>query len=100
MIYPNRRKAAALRYNQEQEYAPKVSASGQGYIADTINETAKESIVPIIDDASLVELCAELNINETIPEDVYQAVAEVFAFVYRAVQQIGSVIKRKNIDTL
>ena len=99
MIYHNRKKAAALRYNQEQEYAPKVSTSGQGYIADTIIEKAKESNVPIMEDASLVELLAELNINETIPEELYQAVAEVFSFVYRADQQIGSVIKRKNIDT-
>lgn len=99
MNYRHRKKAAALRYNQEQEYAPKVSALGKGYIADTIIEKAKENNVPIMEDASLVELLAELNINETIPEELYQAVAEVFAFVYRADQQIGSANKIKNIDT-
>lgn len=38
----------------------------------------------MLEDASLVELLAELNINETIPEELYQAVAEVFAFIYQA----------------
>lgn len=77
-----RKKAVALRYH-EQYTAPKVTATGKGYIAESIIEKAEEHQVPIIEDATLVELLAELNINETIPEELYEAVAEVFAFIYR-----------------
>ena len=83
-----RKKAVALRYNQEQNHAPKVVATGKGLIAENVIEKAKENNVPILEDESLVELLAELNINETIPEDLYQAVAEVFAFIYQADQNI------------
>lgn len=79
-----RTKAAALRYDHNRGQAPTVAASGKGIIAENIIEKAKQNNVPIQEDASLVELLAELNINETIPEELYQAVAEVFAFVYRA----------------
>lgn len=89
------KKAAALKYNQEQQYAPKVAATGKGLVADTIIEKAKQNNVPILEDASLVELLAELNINETIPEELYQAVAEVFAFVYRTDQVMQSNNERK-----
>lgn len=84
----NRKKAVALRYDQEKGYAPKIAATGKGLIAENIIEKAKEHNVPILEDTSLIELLAELNINETIPEELYQAVAEVFAFVYRADQTI------------
>jgi len=83
-----RKKAVALRYNQEQNHAPKVVATGKGLIAENVIEKAKENNVPILEDESLVELLAELNINETIPEELYQAVAEVFAFIYQADQNI------------
>jgi len=83
-----RKKAVALRYDQVQNHAPKIVASGKGLIAENVIEKAKEHNVPILEDESLVELLAELNINETIPEELYQAVAEVFAFIYRADQNI------------
>lgn len=85
-----RNKAAALRYDDELESAPMVFATGKGLTAENIIEKAKENDVPILEDASLIEILAELNINETIPEELYQAVAEVFAFVYRTDKSIES----------
>lgn len=79
-----RKKAVALRYNQEANQAPKIAATGKGMVAENIIAKAQENNVPIMEDHSLVELLAELNINETIPEELYQAVAEVFAFIYQA----------------
>lgn len=79
-----RKKAAALRYDKEADEAPEVMAAGKGYLAESIIEKAGKAKVPVLEDASLVELLAELNINETIPEELYQAVAEVFAFIYQA----------------
>lgn len=77
------KKAVALQYNQKGTSAPRVAATGKGYVASRIVKRAEESNVPIQEDASLVELLAELNINEKIPEDLYQAVAEVFAYIYQ-----------------
>lgn len=88
-----RKKAVALRYDKEKGHAPKIVATGKGLVAENVIGKAKENNVPILEDESLVEILAELNINETIPEELYQAVAEVFAFVYRADQTI----KRKNM---
>lgn len=83
-----RKKAVALRYDKEQGHAPKVVATGKGIVAENVIKKAEESNVPILEDESLVEILAELNINETIPEELFQAVAEVFAFIYRADQTI------------
>ncbi|MFD2044087.1 EscU/YscU/HrcU family type III secretion system export apparatus switch protein [Ornithinibacillus salinisoli] len=84
-----RQKAAALQYDPNRESVPKVTANGKGLIAENIIEKAKMNDVPIIEDPSLVELLAELNINEKIPQELYQAVAEVFAFIYHTDQQLN-----------
>ncbi|WP_284139935.1 MULTISPECIES: EscU/YscU/HrcU family type III secretion system export apparatus switch protein [unclassified Virgibacillus] len=83
-----RQKAAALQYDVKKSHAPKVTAIGKGLVADNIIAEAKKANVPILEDPSLVELLAKLNINETIPAELYQVVAEVFAFVYRTDQEI------------
>ncbi|MCF3942448.1 EscU/YscU/HrcU family type III secretion system export apparatus switch protein [Oceanobacillus alkalisoli] len=79
-----RRKAASLSYNLDKHQAPIVSAAGKGYVAEDIIKLAKEHNVPIVEDESLAELLTELNVNEAIPEELYQVVAEVFAFIYEA----------------
>lgn len=80
---PKRKRAAALSYDKIGSSAPKVTALGEGLIAENIIEQALAHDIPIMEDASLVELLANLNINEAIPEELFQAVAEVFAYVYR-----------------
>ncbi|MEH6937429.1 EscU/YscU/HrcU family type III secretion system export apparatus switch protein [Bacillus sp. JJ664] len=83
-----RKEAIALKYNTELDSAPKVVAKGKGVIADEILSKAKEFGVPIQEDPSLVEVLSQLEINQTIPEDLYSVVAELFAFIYRADQQL------------
>ena len=78
-----RKQAVALRYNQERDNAPKVIGKGQGFLADEIIERAKEHDIPIQEDATLVELLGQLEINQSIPAELYEAVAEVFAFIYQ-----------------
>lgn len=75
--------AIALRYDHSNDSAPKVLAKGKGIIAENILEKARELDIPVQKDPSLAELLGRLNINETIPEELYAAVAEVFAFVYK-----------------
>ncbi|MCI2253131.1 EscU/YscU/HrcU family type III secretion system export apparatus switch protein [Domibacillus sp. PGB-M46] len=89
MNQPNRRQAAALSYNPDSVGAPVIKAKGKGLIADQIIASAKENNIPIQEDPGLVELLGQLEINEAIPEDLYQAVAEVFAFIYRLDQSLG-----------
>ncbi|WP_078413308.1 EscU/YscU/HrcU family type III secretion system export apparatus switch protein [Priestia abyssalis] len=82
-----RKQAVALSYESSTDDAPKVLAKGKGFVADQIIEKARDHQIPIQEDASLVELLGQLAINEKIPEELYQAVAEIFAFVYRLDQQ-------------
>jgi flagellar biosynthesis protein len=74
--------AVALSYDASIQAAPKVIAKGKGDVAANIIEVAKEHHVPIQEDSSLVELLSQLQMNEVIPEQLYNAVAEVFAFIY------------------
>lgn len=81
------KKAVAMQYDGERNFSPKLTALGKGLVADNIIKKAHENDVPIIEDTSLVELLSELNINEVIPDELYEAVAEVFAFVYQVDQR-------------
>ena len=82
------KQAVALSYEAEKDDAPKIVAKGKGFVADEIIKKAHEHQIPIQEDASLVELLGQLTINEKIPEELYQAVAEIFAFVYKIDQNI------------
>lgn len=84
-----RKEAVALTYDKSKQDAPRIIAKGKGLIAEGILERANEHNIPVHEDGSLVELLGKLNINEQIPEDLYQAVAEVFAFIYKADQAAG-----------
>lgn len=79
-----RKKAVALSYDPKKHghHAPVVKAVGKGMIAEKILAQATKYDVPILEDHSLVELLAELNINDVIPAELYETVAEVFAFIY------------------
>ncbi|MFS0688115.1 EscU/YscU/HrcU family type III secretion system export apparatus switch protein [Sporosarcina sp. 179-K 8C2 HS] len=83
----------ALSYDPNAGDAPKVVAKGKGEIAENILAKAKEHDVPIQEDPTLVELLGQLNVDETIPEQLYQAVAEVFAYIYHVDREHSS---RKN----
>jgi len=84
-----RKEVVALSYKRNLENAPVVIAKGKGEIAENIIKVAKENHIPIQEDPSLLSLLSQLDINESIPEELYQAVAEVFAFIYRIDQSHG-----------
>ena len=84
-----RKEAIALSYDPEVSDAPKVIAKGKGKIAENILERAEEHDIPVQEDPSLLELLGQLNVNETIPEELYQAVSEVFAYIYRLDRDTG-----------
>ena len=78
-----RQLAVALGYDVDRNSAPKVLAKGAGHVAERILELAKEHDIPIRQDADLVQALAKLDLGEAIPKELYPAVAEVLAYVYR-----------------
>ncbi len=81
------RKAVALRYDTEEDTAPRIIAKGQRIIAEKIIALAKEHGIHVHEDPDLVAVLSKLDLNIPIPESLYQAVAEVLAFVYRLNKQ-------------
>ncbi len=78
-----RERAVALRYESEKDDAPRVVAKGQGETAKRIVEIAREHGVTIYEDGELAGVLSRLDLNQVIPPELYWAVAEVLAFVYR-----------------
>lgn len=76
------RVAVALQYDKG--HAPRVTAKGQGPVADRIVATAREHDIPIEEDPVLAQALARIPLDDEIPEDLYRAVAEVIGFVLRA----------------
>jgi flagellar biosynthesis protein len=72
--------AVALSYDPEDE-APKVLASGRGYLAEKIIRKAKEADIPLHQDEKLANTLSKLEIGDMIPKELYEVVAEVLLFV-------------------
>lgn len=79
----NRKSAVSLRFDQSRDKAPRVTAKGEGLIAERIIELARKHDIPIREDADLVEVLSQVNIQQEIPPSVYRVVAELLAWVYR-----------------
>jgi flagellar biosynthesis protein len=82
-------RSVALRYEQKKDPAPRVVAKGQGQLARKINEEARAHGVPVREDPMLVEALMGLELYQEIPEELYQVIAEVFAFLYRIKNRAG-----------
>jgi len=77
--------AVAIKYDQEEAPAPIVIAKGEDYLAQKIKEVARENDIEIVENKPLARmLYANVDIGAQIPPELYQAVAEVLAFVYHA----------------
>ena len=72
-------KAVALQYG-ENDAAPVVVASGMGYMAEKIVETAQDSGVPVYEDNSLATILTQLNLGQEIPESLYKAIVEIYVY--------------------
>ncbi len=75
--------ACALKYDAQEAAAPVLLAKGQDYIAIRIKEIAREAKVEIVENKPLARaIYNTVEIGQAIPQELYQAVAEVLAFVY------------------
>jgi flagellar biosynthetic protein FlhB len=76
--------AVALEYKRERMFAPKVVAKGADYMAERIKKVAREHNVPIVENVTLARaLYANAEVGENIPGDLFEAVAEVLAYLIR-----------------
>jgi len=76
--------AVALAYKEKMSAAPQVIAKGQDYVAHKIREAAMEHGVEIVENPPLAQsIFAMCEVGDEIPEDLYQAVADILVFVYR-----------------
>jgi len=76
--------AIALKFDAEEMIAPRVLAKGAGYVAQRIREIAEENQIPIVEEKPLAQaLYKMVELGEYIPAELYRAVAEVLAYVYR-----------------
>lgn len=79
----SRKRAVALRYRTERDRAPRVVAKGAGPVAEAIVQAAKSNQVEVMENDALVQSLMQLEIDDVIPEELYTAVAEILAYVYR-----------------
>lgn len=82
-------KAVALRYDPNLNNAPRVVAKGTGTIAENIIRSAKQNEVALEKNESLVEVLNKLELNDEIPTELYQVVAEILSFVYRTDRELA-----------
>ena len=80
--YDNERlnqKAVALKYDGA-DIAPIIVATGMGYMAERIVQTALEQNVPVYEDNSLATLLSRLELGEEIPQELYQLVVDIYVY--------------------
>ena len=75
------RRAIALEYDGSS--APRISALGEDAVAREIIALAREHGVPLLENAELAGLLAQLDLGDEIPETLYRCVAQIIAFAYR-----------------
>ncbi len=76
--------AVAIRYNKEKENAPRIIAKGVDNIALKIRKIGEQNFIKIVENPTLArELYKKCEINDQIPENLYQVVAEILAFIYK-----------------
>ena len=75
--------AVALHYDHQLKSSPRVVATGRGDLAEQIIAAAKLAGVDIVQDPDLLEVLGRVPAGEEIPAELFQAVAEILAFIYR-----------------
>jgi flagellar biosynthesis protein len=74
--------AVALHYARGSDDAPTVTAKGRGATAEAILAAAREHGVPVREDPDLVELLSRCELGDSIPTELYSAVARILGYLY------------------
>jgi FlhB-like protein len=81
--------AVALKYETGRREAPRVVAKGHGHVAQRIVALAEENDVVIETNPELAQALSGVGLEETVPIELFEAVAEVIVFVLRARDRMG-----------
>ena len=87
------KRAAAISYNEDTDYAPVLAAFGAGYVDEKIIEKGEESGVPVMKDPELAAMLSQLSTGDEIPPVLYEVVANVLIFVSDMDRNYGSKIR-------
>lgn len=93
MAFEDTELAIAIKYDKEKDAAPRVIAKGMRLKAEKIKEIAKQYNIPMMKNTTLAGALYRVDVGQEIPEELYDAVAEVLNFVY-ALQQQGQGTKK------
>ena len=74
--------SVAIRYDSSEMESPVILAKGADFIAMKIREIAREHEIPLVENPPVARLLHKLDIGESIPEDLFKAIAEILAHVY------------------
>ncbi|MFT3838009.1 MAG: EscU/YscU/HrcU family type III secretion system export apparatus switch protein [Myxococcaceae bacterium] len=74
--------AIAIKYDKEKDNAPRVIAKGIRLKAEKLKQIAKEYNIPLMRNVALANALYRVEVGEEVPEELYDAVAEVLNFVY------------------
>ncbi len=81
--------AVAVQYESDTDLAPKVIAKGSGFIAGQIIKAAGQHGIPLYQNSTLSSMLMAVELDKEIPPAMYQAVAEVLAYIYRLDQRFA-----------
>ncbi|RKG97407.1 flagellar biosynthesis protein FlhB [Corallococcus sp. CA053C] len=74
--------AIAIKYDKQADGAPRIVAKGMRLKAEKIKEIAKQYGIPVMRNVSLAHALYRVDVGQEVPEELYDAVAEVLNFIY------------------
>lgn len=92
------KKAVAIKYDENKNAAPVIVASGMGYMAEKIIETANENGVPVYEDNSLASILTQLELGAQVPEELYHAIVDIYLYFLDYVPDIKEKLLTENSD--
>ncbi|MEQ8172348.1 MAG: EscU/YscU/HrcU family type III secretion system export apparatus switch protein [Candidatus Eremiobacterota bacterium] len=75
--------AVVLRFDPEQDSAPRIVAAGKGETAEQIIEVAEQGEIPVYKDGNLARTLSDFEVGAVIPGELYELIAEVLIFLYQ-----------------
>ncbi|AKQ67677.1 Flagellar biosynthesis protein FlhB [Myxococcus hansupus] len=87
--------AIALKYDKEKDGAPRVVAKGMRLKAEKIREIAREHNIPLMRNVNLANALYRVEVGHEVPEELYDAVAEVLNFVYELQREQAAAANRR-----
>jgi len=96
-----KKRAVALKYDNDNTAAPIIVASGMGYTAEKILEVASQNDIPVYEDTSLATMLSRLELGAEIPPELYKAIVDIYIYFLNFSPNKQSIVKEeenKNVE--